>query len=116
MQYRVRLVHFRTSVINQLYALAMGQELCRRKKQRTVVRQSELDGLAFSPWANRGKQELLERSDRLSPSIEELDQAVKQEAESNANAVCLMKQSGVGPVTALAFVLTHGPINRFPKS
>jgi transposase len=54
--------------------------------------------------------------DRLSPSIEELDQAVKKEAEGRADAVHLMEQSGVGPVTALAFVLTLGPIERFPKS
>ena len=27
-----------------------------------------------------------------------------------------MEQSGVGPVTALAFVLTIGPIDRFAKS
>ncbi len=31
-------------------------------------------------------------------------------------AVCLMQQVGVGPVTALAFVLTVGPVSRFPNS
>jgi len=35
-----------------------------------------------------------------------------QAAESCATAVCLMQQAGVGPVTALAFVLTI-PVN-FP--
>ena len=54
--------------------------------------------------------------DRLSPSIEELDLAIKAEAARRADAVRLMEQSGVGPVTALAFVLTLGPIGRFPKS
>jgi transposase len=54
--------------------------------------------------------------DRLSPSIEELDLAVKKETDHHPDAVCLMEQSGVGPVTALAFVMTIGPIDRFSKS
>jgi transposase len=116
LQHRVRLVRFRTSLMNQLHALAMGQGLCRRKKLWTAAGRSELDRLPFGPWANRRKQDLLEMLDRLSPSIEVLDQAVKKEAESHADAVRLMEQSGVGPVTALAFVLTLGPIDRFPKS
>ena len=116
LQHRVRLVRFRSSVMNQLHALAMGQGLCRRKKLWTTIGRSELEGLTFGPWANRRKQELLEMLDRLNPSIEELDLAVKKEADHHADAVRLMEQSGVGPVTALAFVLTLGPIDRFPKS
>ncbi|MDD5089184.1 MAG: IS110 family transposase [bacterium] len=116
LQHRVRLVRFRTSVMNQLHALAMGQGLCRRKKLWTTVGRRELDGLRFGFWANRRKQELLDMLDRLSPSIEELDLAIKAEAARRADAVRLMEQSGVGPVTALAFVLTLGPIGRFPKS
>lgn len=116
LQHRVRLVRFRTSVMNQLQAMAMGQGLCRRKKLWTAMGRSELESLTFGHWANRRKQELLEILDRLSASIEELDQAVKKEAESRADAVRLMEQSGVGPVTALAFVLTLGPVERFPRS
>ena len=41
---------------------------------------------------------------------------MKKEAENRADAVCLMEQSGVGPVTALAFVWTLGPVERFPRS
>ena len=116
LQHRVRLLRFRTSVMNQLHALAMGQGLCRRKKLWTMVGRRELEGLPFGPWANRRKQELLEMLDQLSPSIEELDLAVKKEAASRADVLRLMEQSGVGPVTALAFMLTIGPIGRFPKS
>jgi transposase len=54
--------------------------------------------------------------DRLDPSIEELNQAVLQEAESRRAALCLMEHPGVGPVTSLAFVLTLGPVVRFQKS
>jgi len=59
------------------------------------------------------------RLDHESPWLKkymELAQAIKKEAASRADAVRLMEQSGVGPVTALAFVLTLGPIGRFPKS
>lgn len=40
--------------------------------------------------------------------IAKLGQAVMQEAESRPAAVRLMQQAGVGPVTALAFVMTIG--------
>ena len=35
---------------------------------------------------------------------------------ANPAAVRLMEHSGIGPVTALAWVLTIGPIERFEKS
>jgi transposase len=41
---------------------------------------------------------------------------VINEAESRPTAVRLMQQAGVGPVTALAFVLTVGPVSRFANS
>src|SRR6267378_3994769 len=41
---------------------------------------------------------------------------VPQEAESRADAARLMIHPGVGPVTALAFVLTLGPVARFRRS
>ena len=116
LQHRVRLVRFRTSVMNQLQALAMGQGLCRGKKLWTSTGRNKLESLVLGRWANRRKQELLEILDRLSTSIQELDQAVKKEAERRSDAVCLMTQPGVGPITALAFVLTLGPIDRFPRS
>jgi transposase len=48
--------------------------------------------------------------------MDELDRAVIQEVEKRPAAVRLMTQPGVGPVTALAFVLTIGPVERFQKS
>jgi transposase len=116
LRHRHKLVCFRTSVKNQLHALAMGQGVCRRTKLWTKTGRQELERLALSPWASRRRQELLEMLDRLNPVIEELDQAVEKEAESRAEAVLLMRQEGVGPVTALAFVLTVGPVTRFQNS
>ena len=116
LRHRVKLVGFRTSVKNQLQALAMGQGICRKKKLWTRAGRKELEGLALDSWASRRRQELLEILDRLNHSMKELDEAVKNEAEGRAEAVLLMEQPGVGPVTALAFVLTVGPVERFPRS
>ena len=115
-RHRHKLVRLRTSVMNQLQALALGQGLGLRKKLWTTVGRRKLESLPLDPWASRRRRELLELLDQLSPSIEELDRAVITEAESRPAAVCLMQQPGVGPVTALAFVLTVGPVSRFANS
>ena len=116
LRHRVKLVRFRTSVQNQLHALAMGEGVCRRKKLWSKAGRKELEGLALGPWASRRRRELIELLDRLQAGIEELDQAVRNEAASRPEAVRLMQQPGVGPVTALAFVLTIGPVERFRRS
>jgi transposase len=116
LRHRFKLICLRSSVKNQLHALAMGEGVCRKKKLWAPTGRRELEGLALGPWGNRRRQELLEILDRLNPPIEELNQAVEQEAEKCPRAAHLMKQTGVGPVTALAFVLTLGPVNRFQKS
>jgi transposase len=116
LRHRHKLVRFRTSVMNQLHALAIGQGLCRKKKLWTKVGRKELEGLVLDPWASRRRQELLLLLDQLDPWIAKLDEAVIQAAESRPEAVCLLQQAGVGPVTALAFVLTIGPVSRFANS
>jgi transposase len=51
--------------------------------------------------------------DRLNPTIAELTQAIEQEAEKCPEAQRLMTHPGVGPLTALAFVLILGRADRF---
>src|SRR5215472_6334501 len=116
LRHRQKLVRFRTSVMNQLHALAMGQGLCRRKKLWARVGRKELEGLVLDPWASLRRNELLQLLDQLDPWIATLDEAVMQTAESCPAAACLMQQAGVGPVTALGFVLTIGPVSRFANS
>lgn len=116
LRHRYKLVCFRVSVKNQLYALAMSQGVCRKKKLFTAQGREELEKLSLGPWASRRRQELLEMLDRFNPLIDELDRAVQQQAESHAEAARLMTHPGVGPVTALAFVLTLGPVARFRRS
>ena len=45
-----------------------------------------------------------------------LQEARANMAERRPDVVQLMQQKGVGPVTALAFVLTIGPVERFRNS
>jgi len=116
LKHRQKLVGMRTSVKNQLHYLAMSQGVCRQRKLWSARGRRELEGLQLGPWASRRRQELLALLDQLEPRIEELDAAVKAEAERRAEAVRLMQQKGVGPVTALAFVLTLGPVERFANS
>jgi len=116
LRHRHKLVCFRTSVRNQLHALAMGEGVCRKQKLWSKGGRKELESLALGEWASRRRQELLEMLDRLDGSIQELDPAVQQQAESRPAAVRLMQQPGVGPITGLALALAVGPVQRFANS
>jgi len=116
LKHRDKLVGMQTSVKNQLHFLAMSQGICRKQKLWSARGRVELEGLILGPWATRRRQELLEMLDRLQPEISELDEAVKVEAERRPEVILLRKHKGVGPLTALAFVLTVGPVERFPNS
>ena len=116
LRHRHKLVRFRTSVKNQLHALAMTQGLCRRKKLWGRVGRKELESLVLDPWASRRREDLLKLLDQLDPWMDNLDEAVIQAADGFPQAVCLMEQAGVGSVRALAFVLTIGPVSRFANS
>jgi transposase len=116
LKHRNKLVRMQTSVRNQLHFLAMSQGVCRKQKLWNARGRAELEGLSLGPWASQRRKELLELLDQLGPRIAGLDQAVKTEAERRPEAVELMKHKGVGSVTALAFVLTVGPVERFRHS
>ena len=113
LQHRSKLM--RTSVKNPLHYLGMNQGVCRKRKLWTEQGRGELEALNLGPWASR-RQGLLELLDGLEPRIEELDKVVKAEAERRPEVVRLMQEKGVGPVTALAFVLMLGPVGRFANS
>ena len=114
--HRHKLVCLRTLVTNQLHAVAMSQGLCRKKKLFTAKGRAELTSLPLGPWASRRRAELVHFLDQLDPPIAELDRAVLKEAQRRDDAVRLMTHPGVGPVNALAFVLTIGPVSRFRRS
>ena len=116
LRHRHKMVGLRTSVRNQLQALAMGQGVYRRRKLWAAEGRAELEALRLDAWASRRRQELLAILDRLDPSLAELDRAVAKEADQRQAARVLMEQPGVGPVTALMWVLTIGPVERFRRS
>ena len=116
LQHRQKLVRMRTSVKNQLHGLAMGQGLCRKQKLWSERGRKQLEALELGPWASRRRQELMKLLDELEPQITELDRAVEAEAEKRPEVRRLMVLRGVGPVTGLAYVLTLGPVERFPRS
>ena len=100
--------------MNQLQALAMNEGKRWKSKLWSAQGRAELERLALGPWASRRRKELLELLDRLNPSIEELTVAVEQEARKRPDALRLMTHPGVGPITALAYVLIIGTTERFP--
>ncbi|MGO9274753.1 MAG: IS110 family transposase [Terriglobia bacterium] len=117
LKHRHQLVRMRTSVKNQLHALAMGQGVCRKQKLWTPRGRQELERLTLDPWASRRRGELLELLDGLEPKIAQLDEAVLAQAKSRPTVVYLMqRQKGVGPVVGLAYVLTLLSVQRFGNS
>ena len=71
--------------------------------------------LPLRPWAARRREDLLGLLSMLEQQIEPLDAAVKAEALRDKMALLLQSQPGVGPITALAYVLTMGDVSRFPR-
>ena len=111
--HRHRLVQARTRIMNQLQAVALNQGLrCKKRLWRERGRQ-QLESFRLAPWASRRRRDLLELLDGLNPTIAELSQAIEQEVENCPEAKRLMTHPGVGPLTALAFVLIIGEAERF---
>jgi transposase len=113
--HRHRLVQMRTRIMNQLQALAMNEGYRWKKKLFSEQGRAQLETLVLAPWASRHPQELLELLDRPHPTIEELTAAVEREARKRPAALRLMTRHGVGPLTALAYVLIIGTPARFQR-
>ena len=111
--HRHQRVRLRTQVKNQLHALALNQGLQKKRQLWTKAGRQQLEALALLPFAAQRRAQLLQMLDGLEQEIKQLDQQVQQQAEQRADARWLMRQAGVGPNTALAFVLTIGDVKRF---
>jgi transposase len=111
--HRHRMVQARTRIMNQLQAVALNEGLrCKKRLWRERGRE-QLESFRLATWASRRRHDLLELLDGLNPMIAELKQAVDQEVERCPAAQRLMTHPGVGPLTALAFVLIIGEAERF---
>jgi transposase len=111
--HRHRMVQMRTRIMNQLQALAMNEGQRRKKKLWSEAGRAQLEKLPLAPWASRRRKDLLDLLDRMNPTIEGLTTTIEQEARKRAEVLRLMTHPGVGPITALAFVLIIGTPERF---
>jgi transposase len=111
--HRHRMVQARTRMMNQLQAVALNEGLrCKKKLWREAGRE-QLESFRLAPWASQRRHDLLELLDRMNPTIAKLTQAIDLEVEKCPEARRLKTHPGVGPLTALAFVLIIGRADRF---
>jgi transposase len=93
----------------------MNQGLRRKQRLWSEAGQRSLRDLPLGPWASRRREDLFRLKEELGTKIELLDCAVWEAGEKNDRVRLLMTQPGIGPITALAFVLTMGDVSRFPR-
>ena len=113
--HRHKLVMIRSRVKNELQHLALNKGMQKKRALWSQAGQRMLRELALKPWAACRREDLLGLLEMLNQQIGQLDAAVQKAAEENPQAKLLMTQPGVGPNTALAFVLTIGDVSRFRR-
>jgi len=111
--HRHKQVQARTRTKNQLQAMALSQGVQKKWKLWTKLGRAELEQLPLLPYAAERRQRLLEALDGLEAELVELNRRVDEEVRKRPEAMRLRTHPGVGPVTALAMVLTLGPAERF---
>ncbi len=115
--HRHKLVEIRTRVKNGLQHLALNRGMQKQRSLWTAGGMAGLKNLPLEGWSLRRREDLLKLLAELDQQVRGLDEAVGQAAaEEHGQARLLMTQPGVGPVTALAFVLTIGDVGRFAHS
>lgn len=114
--HRHRLVGIRTQVKNQLRAVALNQGMGRKPWLWSKQGQEQFRSLPLATWSARRRQDNLELLAELEQRTLPLDRAVEQEAARRPEVQRLQTHPGVGPITALTFVLTLGDPTRFPSS
>ena len=110
---RHRLVQTRTRVKNQLQALAMSHGLCCGRRLWSATALEQLRRLPMLSWAGFRRDQLLQMLTELNARILPLDTAIAQQVEQRPEVRRLMTHPGVGPLTALAWVLIVGNAQRF---
>ena len=114
--HRHHLVRSRRQVKNQLQAMALNQGVQKKRKLWTEAGRAELQKLKLPAYTAARRDECLQRLDYLDEQIRQLSRQVAGEAERDERARLLMTHPGVGPQTALAFVLTIGEVGRFENA
>src|SRR5450755_1774548 len=113
--HRHKLVEIRTRVKNGLQHLMLNRGVQKKSRLWSAAGQKALRELPLQGWAARRRADLLGLLKSLDQQIGELDQAAEETAQRDKMAHLLMTQPGVGPITALAFVVTLGDVSRFRR-
>jgi len=113
--HRHKLVEIRTRVKNGLQHLMLNRGVQKKRKLWSEAGQKALRELPLEGWAAQRRQDLLALLQSLEEQIGKLDQAVEETAQRDKMACLLRTQPGVGPITALAFVVTIGDASRFQR-
>jgi transposase len=113
--HRHKLVEIRSRVKNELQHLSLNKGMQRKAKLWSQAGQKLFRELPLKPWAACRREDLLGLLTMLNQQIGKLDEAVQHAADEHPQAQLLMTQPGVGPNTALAYVLTIGDVTRFPR-
>ena len=114
--HRQHLVRMRTRIKNQLQHMALNQGWQKKHKLWSEAGLALLRSLPLEPWAQQRRDTLLAMLQELEEKIQPLDQAVEKEARACEAARRMDTHPGVGPVIALATVLTMGDVSRFADS
>ena len=114
--HRHKLVRVRTRLKTELQHLALNQGVQKKRQLWNAKGRAELEKLPLQGWTQQRREDLLALLRVVEPQIERLDKAAEQAATANPQAQLLMSQPGVGPITALAFVMTIGEVSRFERS
>jgi transposase len=114
--HRHKLVGVRTRLKTELQHLALNQGVQKKRQLWNEKGRALLESLPLEGWTQQRRKDLLQLLRVVEPQIEQLDKAVEQAARANPQAVLLMTQPGVGPITSLAFAVTIGEVSRFAHS
>jgi len=114
--HRIRLVRIRTMIKNGVHAIALNYRLTLGRSLFTRRGLAQLRALPLPPHTARRRDESLELLAQLDGQIDQLEQRLVDVAQGDPEACRLMTHPGVGALTALATLVTLGPVSRFPTS
>ena len=111
---RHKLVRQRTQVYNRLQALAHSAGLP-KGRVRTKKFRELLESVEMTEAARLARSQYLGLLCSLGERIAELEEWLRQKADSNGSVQLLLSQRGVGYLTALVTVHTVGDVSRFKR-
>jgi transposase len=111
--HRHQWVRMRTRIQNALQAIALANGLRRGHRLWSIEGQEKIADLPLMPHTADRRSALQTMYQKIESEIEELTQAVAEQAEGRSAARRLMTHPGVGPVTALATEVFLGDPKRF---